>query len=100
MDYNFLKTLEDVIESRKKDQPENSYVADLSSQGLNKISQKVGEEAVETVIAALAETDDEFKNETADLIFHLLILLNAKKVKFSEILEVLEERHKKINLSK
>jgi len=93
--YGFLSTLENIIESRKND-PENpdSYVASLFRKGINKIAQKVGEEAVETVIEAKDDNDDLFLNESADLVFHFLVLLQAKNHRFKDVLEVLRERHK------
>lgn len=92
--YGFLSTLENIIESRKND-PDNpdSYVASLFRKGINKIAQKVGEEAVETVIEAKDSDDDLFLNESADLLFHYLILLKAKNFKLSDVVNVLEQRH-------
>lgn len=92
--YGFLSTLENIIESRKND-PDNpdSYVASLFRKGINKIAQKVGEEAVETVIEAKDNDDDLFLNESADLLFHFLILLKAKNFKLSDVVNVLEHRH-------
>src|SRR5690606_15760565 len=94
--YGFLSTLENIIESRKND-PDNpdSYVASLFRKGINKIAQKVGEEAVETVIEAKDNDDDLFLNESADLLFHYLILLQAKGFQFNDIIKVLEKRHLK-----
>lgn len=90
---DFLSELEKIVQSRKKDLPENSYTAKLFNKGTAKISQKVGEEAVETVIAALAESDDDFKNEAADLLFHLIILLAAKNTDLSAVSDILRQRH-------
>lgn len=92
--YGFLSTLENIIESRKND-PDNpdSYVASLFRKGINKIAQKVGEEAVETVIEAKDNDDDLFLNESADLLFHYLILLKAKNFKLSDVVNILEQRH-------
>lgn len=92
--YGFLSTLENIIESRKND-PDNpdSYVASLFRKGINKIAQKVGEEAVETVIEAKDNDDDLFLNESADLLFHYLILLKAKNIKLSDVVNILEQRH-------
>ncbi|WP_449437294.1 bifunctional phosphoribosyl-AMP cyclohydrolase/phosphoribosyl-ATP diphosphatase HisIE [Pedobacter steynii] len=75
---NFIFELEQIIADRYENPSEESYVNKLRSKGLNKIAQKVGEEGVETVIAALAETDVDFVNESSDLIFHLLVLLREK----------------------
>lgn len=93
--YGFLSQLEDVIESRKNNaDSETSYVASLFKKGINKIAQKVGEEAVETVIEALDDKDDLFLYESADLLFHYLILLQAKGYKLNDIVEELKGRHK------
>ena len=89
----FLFTLEKIINNRKNAAPEKSYTAKLFSAGLNKISQKVGEEATEVVIAALNQNNEQFKDEVADLLYHLLVLLQAKGVSLSEINSVLERRH-------
>ena len=78
---NFLLYLEDIIRLRKLASPEESYVAKLFTKGINKIAQKVGEEAVELVIEAKDNNDDLFINEAADLMFHYLLLLNAKGFK-------------------
>lgn len=92
--YGFLSTLEKIIESRKNDQDNpDSYVASLFRKGINKIAQKVGEEAVETVIEAKDANDDLFLNESADLLFHYLILLQAKGYTLDDISNVLERRH-------
>lgn len=93
--YGFLSTLEDIITSRKEDaENPDSYVASLFKKGINKIAQKVGEEAVETVIEAKDNNDGLFLNESADLLFHYLILLQAKGYKLNDIEKVLIERHK------
>lgn len=92
--YGFLSTLETIIESRKNDQGNpDSYVASLFRKGINKIAQKVGEEAVETVIEAKDDNADLFLNESADLLFHLLILLEAKNFKLNDVVNILERRH-------
>jgi len=88
----FLRDLESVIASRSADPAEGSYVSNLFSKGLNKIAQKVGEEAVETVIAAKDDDMDAFKNEAADLMFHYLVLLRAKGIGLGEITSVLRDR--------
>ena len=92
---DFLYYLEDIIELRKKASPDESYVAKLFAKGINKIAQKVGEEAVETVIEAKDENGDLFLNESADLLFHYLILLNAKGYCLNDIVSILEQRHSK-----
>ena len=92
---NFIFELEQIIESRYQNPSEESYVNKLRKKGLNKIAQKVGEEGVETVIAALNETDADFVNESSDLIFHLLVLLKEKGKTLNDIALNLESRHKK-----
>lgn len=91
---NFLNYLQGVIRSRKINAPENSYVKKLFDKGENKIIQKVGEEAIETVIAAKNNNREEIIYETADLIFHLLVMLTAKEIEFKEIIKELIRRHK------
>ena len=92
--FGFLSELEDVISERKENQNNSkSYVASLFRSGINKVAQKVGEEAVEVVIEAKDDNDDLFLNESADLLFHYLILLQAKGYKLKDIVEVLEHRH-------
>ena len=90
----FLHELESVISSREAEPIEGSYLSKLFAKGLNKIAQKVGEEAVETVIAAKDDDIDAFKNEAADLLFHYLVLLRAKDVRFSDITSVLIDRRR------
>lgn len=91
--YGFISELEQVIENRRKERPEGSYVSSLFEKGINKIAQKVGEEAVETVIEAKDSNDDLFLNEASDLLFHYLILLQAKGFALKDISRVLKERH-------
>lgn len=93
---DFLVCLEEIIEQRRRDgNQENSYVAKLFGKGINKIAQKVGEEAVELVIEAKDHDDKLFLSEAADLLFHYLILLNAKGFNLQDVTQVLKERHKK-----
>ncbi len=92
---SFLYLLEKIIQSRKETKQEGSYVSKLFAKGINKIAQKVGEEAVEVVIEAKDNNDKLFINEAADLLFHYLILLNAKGRSLSEVEAILKERHKK-----
>ena len=92
--YGFLSALEEVIADRKNNPSEKSYVASLFANGINKIAQKVGEEAVETVIEAKDTNSDLFLNESADLLFHLMILLQAKGQSLNDVVRVLEERQK------
>jgi phosphoribosyl-AMP cyclohydrolase / phosphoribosyl-ATP pyrophosphohydrolase len=91
---SFLNKLEEIIESRKLNPDESSYTSQLFKKGINKIAQKVGEEAVEVVIEAKDNNDHLFLNESADLLFHYLILLQAKGFKLEDITKVLESRHK------
>ena len=91
---NFILQLEQIIADRYENPIEGSYVNKLHRKGLNKIAQKVGEEAVETVIAALAETEMDMINESSDLVFHLLVLLREKGLTLEQIAKNLEERHK------
>ena len=92
---DFLYYLEDIIELRKKSTDEKSYVKQLFEKGINKIAQKVGEEAVEVVIEAKDNDDERFINEAADLLFHYLVLLNAKGHNLRDIAGVLQARHAK-----
>ena len=93
----FLYQLEDTISQRIDDNDEKSYTNQLYRRGINKVAQKVGEEAVELVIEAKDNDDDLFKNEAADLMYHYLILLKAKGFKMEDIEAVLEERSTKNN---
>lgn len=91
--FSFLSRLESLLQDRKENLPENSYTSSLFSGGVDKISQKVGEEAVETVIAAKNEDLDEFTYESADLLFHLMVLLTERGVSLSDLVKELENRH-------
>ncbi len=93
-DLGFLTNLEKIIQNRR-DNPENeaSYISSLFKKGINKIAQKVGEEAVEVVIEAKDNNDDLFLNESADLLFHYLILLQAKGFTLWDIEKILRQRH-------
>jgi phosphoribosyl-ATP pyrophosphohydrolase/phosphoribosyl-AMP cyclohydrolase len=94
--YGFITNLEDTIESRvKAGDSEKSYVASLFAKGINKVAQKVGEEAVEVVIEAKDNNDDLFLEESADLLFHYLMLLQAKGFKLNDVVSVLKKREKK-----
>ena len=92
---NFLLYLQDIIALRKNSADEASYVHSLFTKGINKIAQKVGEEAIELVIEATDNNSDLFLNEAADLLFHYLILLNAKGFKLQDVMQLLEARHQK-----
>jgi phosphoribosyl-AMP cyclohydrolase / phosphoribosyl-ATP pyrophosphohydrolase len=90
----FLDYLQQVIKQRKNNPTDASYTSSLFKKGINKVAQKVGEEAVELVIEAKDQNDDLFKNEAADLIFHLMVLLEAKNIDIADVVAVLESRHK------
>ena len=90
----FLYKLENIINQRIDDNIEDSYTNKLFKKGINKVAQKVGEEAVELVIESKDDNQDLFKNEAADLLYHLLVLLRAKEADLESIEEVLKERHK------
>ena len=90
----FIGHLEDVIKDRKSNLQDESYTASLFKKGINKIAQKVGEEAVELVIESKDDNKDLFMGEAADLLFHYLVLLEAKGYKLEEVIDVLKMRHK------
>jgi phosphoribosyl-AMP cyclohydrolase / phosphoribosyl-ATP pyrophosphohydrolase len=92
---DFLYYLEDIINLRKQSSDEKSYVRQLFGKGINKIAQKVGEEAIELVIEAKDNNKELFVNEAADLLFHYLVLLNAKGHNLQDIVNVLQARHSK-----
>ncbi len=88
-----LEHLEKTIAERRTASPDESYVASLNAKGVPKIAQKVGEEATEAVIAAVSGSNEELVSESADLLFHLLVLLNAKDVPLKAVLAELDRRH-------
>ncbi|MDP5120636.1 MAG: bifunctional phosphoribosyl-AMP cyclohydrolase/phosphoribosyl-ATP diphosphatase HisIE [Spirosomaceae bacterium] len=90
----FISRLRTIIKDRKNNPSEKSYTTSLFNKGINKIAQKVGEEAVELVIEAKDDNKDLFLGEAADLLFHYLILLEAKDIKLDEVIDTLLERHK------
>lgn len=93
--YGFISQLENTIKTRRENaDSEKSYVASLFEKGINKIAQKVGEEAVEVVIEAKDDNDDLFLSESADLLFHYLILLQAKGFELNDVVDVLKKRQK------
>lgn len=92
---DFLFYLEDIINLRRKAPPEKSYVSGLFAGGINKIAQKVGEEAVELVIESKDNNKELFLGEAADLLFHFLVLLNAKGYNLQHVINVLQQRHSK-----
>jgi len=91
-DWNILQTLETLILSRVREGSPDSYTVSLLNSGINKVTQKVGEEAVETVIAGLMESDEQLCNEIADLFYHTLVLLNCRKLFLADVLTVLVTR--------
>jgi len=92
-DKNFLKHLESIIQERKNTPSDTSYTSSLFKKGINKVAQKVGEEAVELVIEAKDENRDLFLGEAADLLYHYLVLLTAKDFELEDVITVLKERH-------
>ena len=93
-DENFLLYLQSLIYQRKNDMPEGSYTTNLFQKGINKIAQKVGEEAVELIIEAKDDNQEKFLNEAADLMYHYLVLLAAKETTLNDVINILKERHK------
>ncbi len=91
---DFLARLESIITDRKNNPSDKSYTSQLFAKGINKVAQKVGEEAVEVVIEAKDDNDELFLNESADLLYHYLVLLQAKGFTLADVIKVLKERHK------
>lgn len=89
----FLYELEQVIQSREGAEPSSSYTASLFAKGVKRIAQKVGEEGVESALAAMAGDKAELANEAADLIFHLLVLLRSQQLELNDVVRVLQQRH-------
>ncbi|MGN8224762.1 MULTISPECIES: phosphoribosyl-ATP diphosphatase [unclassified Gracilimonas] len=94
-DLKFLKELEELLYDRKSEMPDGSYTTSMYKKGIDKIAQKVGEEAVETVIASKNTKDKETINEAADLIFHLMLLLAEKEIPLHKVIKRLRKRHDK-----
>lgn len=92
--FTFLADLERVLAARKDADPKSSYTASLYNKGIKRIAQKVGEEGVETALAATVHDKEELKNEAADLLYHLTVLLQASDISLNDALDVLRERHK------
>ncbi len=90
---DFLIHLQNIIDQRKAEMPENSYTTKLFAKGINKIAQKVGEEAIELIIEAKDDHDDMFLNEAADLVYHLMVLLSARSYRIEDVVNILHERH-------
>ncbi|MFA6924042.1 MAG: bifunctional phosphoribosyl-AMP cyclohydrolase/phosphoribosyl-ATP diphosphatase HisIE [Bacteroidales bacterium] len=93
----FIDALEQIIIDRKRNPQNNSYTSKLFNEGIKRIAQKVGEEAVEVVIESMGKNNELFKEESADLIYHFLVLLSAKGLSFDDIIKVLEKRQGKKN---
>jgi len=93
-DTGFLDQLESIVFSRISESPDQSYTAKLAAKGVVAAAQKLGEEGVELALAAAAQTDDDVRNEAADLLFHLLVVLALRKVPLSSVIATLEERHR------
>lgn len=94
-DHRFLYELEELIRDRKNNPKPDSYTCQLFAAGSDRIAQKVGEEAIETVVAALSSDQAQLKAETADLIYHLLVLLAQNQISLKDIVEILFKRHNK-----
>ena len=92
--WNFLRSLEVLIQSRRHANPETSYTAQLFARGTKRIAQKVGEEGVETALAATVKDKEELKNEAADLVYHLLVLLADADLELADVIDTLRARHK------
>lgn len=92
---SFISELENVIASRKGADANSSYTASLYASGIKRIAQKVGEEGVETALAATVQDLDELKNESADLLYHLIVLLQASDLSLADVISVLKKRHAK-----
>jgi len=93
-DILFLKHLQDFIDKRKREMPQGSYTTTLFEDGLNRMAQKVGEEAIETVIEAMAGNDERLLYEASDLVYHLIVLLSHKGYRIEDIARELKKRHK------
>jgi len=93
-DILFLKYLQDFIERRRQEMPEGSYTTSLFSKGIARMAQKVGEEAVETVIEAMSGNDERLLYEASDMLYHLIVLLTAKGYRLEDLSRELQKRHK------
>ncbi|MBJ2118028.1 bifunctional phosphoribosyl-AMP cyclohydrolase/phosphoribosyl-ATP diphosphatase HisIE [Proteus penneri] len=93
--WGFLYELENILRERKKASPDSSYTARLYASGTKRIAQKVGEEGVETALAATVNDKEELRNEASDLLYHLMVLLQNQSLSLSDVISCLQERHKK-----
>lgn len=93
-DIHFIEQLEALIRQRLKDMPEGSYTARLAHKGVTGIAQKVGEEGIELALAASVQGDEDVIAESADLVYHMLVLLAFRHVAFADVVDVLEQRHR------
>ena len=94
-DIAFLETLEETVLSRLEESPDGSYTAELVRSGIRRIAQKVGEEGVEVALAAVGGDRDDILSETADLVYHLLVLINSRGLRLADVVACLESRHKR-----
>lgn len=94
--WGFLYELENILRERKNASPDSSYTARLYASGTKRIAQKVGEEGVETALAATVNDREELKNEASDLLYHLMVLLQDQSLSLSDVIGCLQERHKKV----
>jgi len=92
-DLSFLTTLEEIIVERKSSPAEGSYTSELFAAGQQRVAQKVGEEAVEVILASASGNREATVNETADLLYHLLVLLTEQGIRLSDVIDTLEQRH-------
>ncbi|HEK0449567.1 TPA: bifunctional phosphoribosyl-AMP cyclohydrolase/phosphoribosyl-ATP diphosphatase HisIE [Proteus mirabilis] len=93
--WGFLYELENLLRERKSASPDSSYTAQLYASGTKRIAQKVGEEGVETALAATVNDREELKNEASDLLYHLIVLLQDQSLSLSDVIDCLQKRHKK-----
>ncbi|AWR61023.1 bifunctional phosphoribosyl-AMP cyclohydrolase/phosphoribosyl-ATP diphosphatase [Proteus mirabilis] len=93
--WGFLYELENLLRERKSASPDSSYTAQLYASGTKRIAQKVGEEGVETALAATVNDREELKNEASDLLYHLMVLLQDQSLSLSDVIDCLQNRHKK-----
>lgn len=96
-DLNFLSSLQDLIESRKAEMPEGSYTTKLFSEGVNRMAQMVGEEALSTLISSTHGTNEQVLNEAADLVYHLMVLLSSKNMRIEDVVAELHKRRHEAN---